>query len=174
MKKVTVILAIIMMFVMNNKSVESIIIPNEAIRVRVIANSNSNYDLEVKENVRSDIEKKVYALLENITSIEKARDILISNIKNIEVEVEKSFEKQNYNNTFEVKYGLNYFPEKKFKGVIYEEGYYESLVITIGKGEGNNWWCVLYPPLCVLDFEEEEKTDIEYQSFVSEIINKYL
>lgn len=172
MKKVTVILAIIMMFVMNNKN-ESIVIPNEAIRVRVIANSNSNYDLEAKENLRSDIEKKVYNLLTDTTSIDEARKVLTNNIKNIEIEVEENFKKQNYDNTFQVEYGLNYFPEKEFKGVIYQEGYYESLVVTIGKGEGNNWWCVLYPPLCLLDFEEET-SDIEYQSFISEILNKYL
>lgn len=173
MKRVTIILAIIMTLIINNNN-EKIIIPNEAIRVRIIANSNSSYDLEVKENLRNEIEKKIYNLLKNITNIDEARKILINNIEDIEIEIEKNFNKQNYHNKFDVDYGLNYFPEKEFKGVIYKEGYYESLVVTIGNGEGNNWWCVLYPPLCALEFDEINKSDIEYQSFISEIINKYL
>jgi stage II sporulation protein R len=71
-----------------------------------------------------------------------------------------------------VNYGLNYFPKKEYKGVIYNEGYYESLVIKIGKGEGNNFWCVMFPPLCFLEAEKSEK--IEYKFFVKEIIDKIL
>ena len=67
---------------------------------------------------------------------------------------------------------MNYFPSKEYKGVKYEEGYYESLVITLGKGEGDNWWCVLFPPLCLI--EGEEDTEVEYKSIVMEILDKYL
>lgn len=174
MKKITIILAIIMATIINNSSVESIVIPNEAIRVRIIANSNSKEDIEVKEKLKEDIEPTIYNLLKDITDLDLAREIIKSNINNIDVEIRKSLKKQNNDISFKVNYGLNYFPQKEFKGVIYEEGYYESLVITLGKGEGNNWWCVLYPPLCMLEVEEIEKTDIEYQSFVGEMINKYL
>ena len=67
---------------------------------------------------------------------------------------------------------MNYFPEKEYKGTIYKEGKYESLVITLGNGQGNNFWCVLFPPLCLLD-EEDETTNVEYTSLVKEIIDKY-
>ena len=49
---------------------------------------------------------------------------------------------------------------------------YESLVITLGEGAGNNFWCVLFPPLCLLDTEEEPE-NVEYTSFVKEVIDKY-
>ena len=65
----------------------------------------------------------------------------------------------------------NYFPKKVYKGVEYKEGLYESLVVTLGKGEGNNWWCVLFPPICMI--EAEESSDIEYTTMVKEVINKY-
>ena len=58
---------------------------------------------------------------------------------------------------------------KEYKNVIYEEGEYESVVITIGDGNGKNFWCVLFPPLCMLD----EDSNIEYSSLVKEIIDKY-
>ena len=67
---------------------------------------------------------------------------------------------------------MNYFPEKEYKGIVYEEGEYESLVITLGNGLGENFWCVLFPPLCLLDSEEEVE-DVEYTSFVKELVEKY-
>ena len=63
-------------------------------------------------------------------------------------------------------------PEKEYKGVKYKEGYYESWVITLGEGEGNNWWCVLFPPLCLV--EAEEADEVEYKFFIKELIDKYL
>ena len=67
---------------------------------------------------------------------------------------------------------MNYFPEKEYKGTIYEEGEYESLLITLGSGEGNNWWCVLFPPLCLIEAEESE--EVEYSFFIKELFEKYL
>ena len=59
---------------------------------------------------------------------------------------------------------------KEYKQVKYKEGYYESIVITIGDGKGDNWWCVLFPNLCLVDLENNEK--IEYKSWVAEKLNK--
>ena len=52
---------------------------------------------------------------------------------------------------YKVNYGMNYFPVKKYDGVTYKEGNYESLVVSIGEAKGNNYWCILYPPLCMID-----------------------
>lgn len=174
MKKIIVILAVVMFFIINNQEVESVVIPNSAIRVRIISNSSNSEDLAAKEKLRQELEPIIYDLLKNVTSLDEARNVLISNIPNIDVEIEKSLKKQNTGYSFETKYGLNYFPQKEFKGVIYEEGYYESLVVKLGDGSGDNWWCVLFPPLCLLEFEDEIKDDIEYRSFVMDILNKYI
>ena len=87
--------------------------------------------------------------------------------------LEKEMKNDNYDNNVEVNYGMNYFPEKTYKGVKYKEGEYESLVVTLGKGEGNNFWCVLFPPLCLLEAEEDDTNEVEYTSFVKELIDKY-
>ena len=174
MKKLVIVLAIIMIIIVNDYDSTSIIIPTEAIRVRVIANSNDNKDIEEKELLKEEIQPKIYNLLKDVTSIEEARNIIKSNLSNIDVEVKKSLKKQNSNQKYEINYGLNYFTEKNFKGVTYEEGYYESLVITLGEGKGDNWWCVLFPPLCMLEFDEVERSDIEYKTFVGEILDRYM
>ena len=64
-------------------------------------------------------------------------------------------------------------PEKHYKGVTYKEGNYESLVVKLGEGKGENFWCVLFPPLCLLEAEESDKDEVEYKSFIKEIIDKY-
>ena len=74
---------------------------------------------------------------------------------------------------YQVSFGRNYFPEKTYKGIVYDAGYYESLVVTLGKGEGDNWWCVLFPPLCLLEADESEE-EVEYKFFFQELIDKYL
>ena len=90
--------------------------------------------------------------------------------RSILCDLEKKLEAEAYPFSYELKYGLNFFPEKIYKGVKYEEGYYESLLITLGEGEGNNWWCVLFPPLCIM--EAEESDEVEYKFFIQEIIEK--
>ena len=169
MKKIILVLfAILTIFLVYDKvKAEEIIIPNTSIRLRVIPNSNSNYDQAMKQVVKSYLEEDVYDLFKDTNDIKEARDLINNNLDNIEVNIQNIFDKYNYDMRFDVNYGYNYFPEKEFKNVIYKEGYYESIVVSIGKAEGDNWWCVLFPNLCLV-----EENDVEYTSLVKEIIDK--
>lgn len=175
MKKILVIaIVLIIMFNLNNKQ-EEIIIPNEAIRFRVIANSNEASDQNTKLLIRDTIQTKMTTDLRKTNNIEEARTTLKKELPTYENLVENTLNNNDIETNFNVNYGMNYFPEKVYKGVKYEEGYYESLVVTLGNGKGNNWWCVLFPPLCLLEAEEtEETTEVEYKFFISELIDKYL
>lgn len=174
MKKIiiTLIILVISLIGINKVNSKDIIIPKEAIRLRVIANSNNSEDQKVKYEVTNHMQEKIYELLKNTKNIDEARKIINNNIDYLSSEVEKKLEAEAYPFSYELKYGLNFFPEKIYKGVKYEEGYYESLLITLGEGEGNNWWCVLFPPLCIM--EAEESDEVEYKFFIQEIIEKYL
>lgn len=147
------------------------IIPDDAIRIRVIANSNSDYDQKIKYKVKDTVQGDMYKLLKNAKTITDARNIINDNLSKVESDIYKTLHDNNYNLPFNVNFGLNYFPEKEFKGIKYDEGYYESVVVTLGEGLGDNWWCVLFPPLCLI--EAEEATDIEYTTMVKTIIDKY-
>ena len=149
------------------------IIPDDAIRIRVIANSNSEYDQEVKMKVKETLEYDMYNILKDTTDLEEARLLIKNNLSSVEENIDKTLQQENYELPFTINFGLNYFPEKEFKGIIYEEGYYESVVVTLGEGLGDNWWCVLFPPLCMLEAEETETTDVEYTTLVKTIIDKY-
>lgn len=171
-KKIIFILLLIgIIYLISNYTVGAIKIPDEAIRIRVIANSNSDYDQQMKLKVSNDVQKEIYTLLKNVEDIEVARRIIKGNINKLDDSVRTTLLKNNYNMSYNINFGQNYFPEKEFKGITYEEGYYESVVVSLGEGKGDNWWCVLFPPLCLL--EAEESDEVEYKFFVQELIEKY-
>ncbi len=175
MKKIILIIVIVLTISTLTKKTEELIIPKEAIRFRVIANSNNEIDQTTKLLVKDKVQEQMQKDLKYTTNLEEARTSLRDNISNYENIVLNTLNNNNIKMDYNVNYGMNYFPQKVYKGVKYEEGYYESLVVTLGNGQGNNWWCVLFPPLCLLEAEEtEEETDVEYKFFISELIDKYL
>jgi len=147
---------------------QEIIIPDKSIRLRVIPNSNNPLDINIKEQVKKYLEKDVYTILKDTTDIETAKLIIENSIPNIKNNINNLFKKNNYQETYKINFGYNYFPQKTYKEVTYNEGLYESLVITIGKGEGDNWWCVLFPNFCLADITEDQ----EYKLYIYELINK--
>ena len=170
-KLILIILTIVTIYVVyNNVKAEEIVIPNTAIRLRVIPNSNNLLDQEMKAKVKEYLETNLYKDFANVNNIEEARTMINNNIPKIEEDITSVFNENNYDMNFKVKYGNNYFPKKEYKGITYEEGYYESLVVEIGEAKGDNFWCVLFPSLCLL--ETEETTEVEYKLGVLELINK--
>lgn len=172
MKKIVIILLvfIISMLIYKEQKDDIIIIPDTAIRLRVIPNSNSSLDQNMKRKVKEYLENNTYTLLKDQDSIDNARDIVNDNIPNIKENIIKIFNDNDYNMDFDVNYGYNYFPKKEYRGIKYKEGYYESIVISIGEAKGDNWWCVLFPNLCLVDLEQ--KDDTEYKIWIVEAINK--
>lgn len=175
MKKFVLVMVaiLIMFFVYNDNKVDAeVVIPDGAIRVRVIANSNTILDQNIKLKVREYIEDNLSVLLLGIDNIDEARMVINDNIDNLNNGISDLFDNYDYNLDYEINFGDNYFPDKEYRGVIYEDGIYESLVVTIGSGSGDNWWCVLFPPLCLLETDESDIDDVEYRSWVVEMINR--
>ncbi len=174
MKKMLLIALIISITLYINSYKQENIIPDEAIRFRIIANSNSIDDQNVKIIIRNEVENKLLSLLNDSKTIDESRNIIKNNMKNIDQIVNNKLKELNYNQKYTIKYGKNYFPSKKYKGIRYKSGTYESLVITLGKGDGNNFWCVLFPPLCLIENEDTKTSDIEYKFAIKELIDRYL
>ena len=173
-KYIYLIIAIIVMgIVYINVNAESVVIPDSAIRVRVIANSNSLEDVNMKLKVTEYLQEYLSPILVDASSIGEARMIIESKLDEINTDVGRIFEDSHYDMKFNVNFGDNYFPNKEYKGVKYKAGNYESLVVTIGTGSGDNWWCVLFPPLCLLDATDSDSSDVEYKLWVQELIEKY-
>ncbi len=172
MKKTLIILSIIIVLLSLNK-IKKITIPKESIRFRVIANSNSEHDQKTKKELVKNLYQEIETINNYSKDIKTSREIINNNIHNFEKVVEHTIQNETYKDDYDINYGENYFPDKEYKGVSYEEGNYESLVITLGDGLGDNFWCVLFPPLCLLEAEETDTNEVEYTSFIKEIIDKY-
>lgn len=169
MKKIiTVAMIVLIYLLMKSPSIEYI--PSESIRFRIIPNSNNIEDIFIKEKVMQNISDEFKGY--NYESIIDARKMIEKNINSIETKVQNTLLEYNYDKGYDIKYGYNYFPKKEYNNEIYDEGYYESLVIELGEAKGDNFWCVLFPPLCLLEIEETEKDEIEYAFFLTELINK--
>ena len=151
---------------------EKIVIPDNAIRFRVIASSNSEPDQKLKMKVKLAIERKLSNILKNVDNIDSVNIAILNNLKTLENDVISVLKEENSIETFKINFGNNYFPEKEYNGIKYNEGGYNSLTITLGNGLGSNWWCILFPPLCLLD--EQNYAETEYKFYVKEILNDYL
>ncbi|HDX9613313.1 TPA: stage II sporulation protein R [Bacillus toyonensis] len=131
----------------------SSVIPKEAVRLRILANSDSDKDQALKRKVRDEVKAQIDGWVADLTSFEEARKVIQNHIPEIEKTVENTLKKEGSTESFQVKFGKNVkFPTKVYGNFIYPAGEYEAVLITIGKGEGANWWCVLFPPMCFLDF----------------------
>lgn len=166
MKKIIIFLfGFSLIFLFNNK--KQITIPKKSIRYRIVANSNEINDQKLKW----DINKELIPILSDITinsiSYNESKDTINSNLNNIQNVVNK------YTMDNKVVFGSNYFPEKKYNNVIYPEGNYESLAIYLGDAKGDNWWCVLFPPLCLMEAQDNNTNNIDYDLYIKKIINKY-
>lgn len=172
-KKIIVLLILTLAFIATNYENKEVIIPKDSIRFRVIASSDNKKDQENKKIIANNLKEDITNTLKDSKNIEESRLALKSNINEFKANIDETIKTNNINETYTINYGNNYFPEKVYKGVKYKEGDYESLVVTLGDGSGENFWCVLFPPLCLLEGEEIDSDDIEYSSFIKEVIDKY-
>lgn len=168
MKKLIYMLLIIIVisFYFTQTTKDTYVIPEDSIRFRIIANSNTDLDQTTKLLIKKDLESNLFPLLENSKSVQETREIINSNQDLINDTISK------YNIPYKVNFGYNYFPTKEYLGNTYQEGNYESLVISLGESAGDNWWCVMYPPLCLLESQHDEIEEVEYTSLLKEIFSK--
>ena len=162
--------ALVYVFLGNNFNQE-IIIPKESIRFRIIADDNTEASEEIKFKIKMLIEMELSEILDEKDNFLSSKVKIENNLKRLENKVNSMLKKEKILESVQISYGSHFFPEKFYNGVKYESGFYESLVVILGNGLGNNWWCVLFPPLCNL--ENKNYSNEEYKLLVWEIIKKY-
>ncbi|MFP7298588.1 stage II sporulation protein R [Neobacillus niacini] len=131
---------------------DAVVIPAEAIRLRILANSDSAQDQELKRMVRDEVNKQITVWVQELTSLEKAKSVLKSKLPEVQTIAERVVAEQGSTQSVKVEFGKVQFPTKLYGEFLYPAGEYQAILITLGEGTGANWWCVLYPPLCFLDF----------------------
>ncbi|ABK62525.1 MULTISPECIES: stage II sporulation protein R [Clostridium] len=138
-------------------------IAEKVIRFHVIANSDSTEDQALKLKVRDNVLKYISPKLKNSKSIEESREIIKENNYEINKIAVKTIEENGYTYTVKSKLSHENFPVKTYGNITLPQGNYEAYRIIIGNGQGHNWWCVMFPPLCFTDITkgdvEVKKTD---------------
>ncbi|AOH57208.1 stage II sporulation protein R [Peribacillus muralis] len=131
---------------------ETKVIPDEAIRLRILANSDEEKDQAVKRLIRDEVNKDITKWVQELTSLDEARDVITAHLPDIQAKAEAVVKENGLEQSVKVDFGQAEFPTKLYGQYLYPAGEYEAVIITLGEGEGANWWCVLFPPLCFLDF----------------------
>jgi stage II sporulation protein R len=131
---------------------ETMVIPEEAIRLRILANSDLEQDQNVKRLVRDEVNKEITNWVATLTSQDEAKSVIQAGLPQLQKIAEEVIAEQGLDQSVKIDFGKVEFPTKLYGQYLYPAGEYEAVLITLGAGEGANWWCVLYPPLCFLDF----------------------
>lgn len=150
----------------NSKTSEDIV------RIHIRANSNSEEDQGIKLKVRDNIINYITPLIADCENSKEVQNVLKNNSRNIERIADNVLSENGYDYASNAGIKNEYFPSRSYSGKIFEAGYYDALIVNLGTGKGDNWWCVAYPPLCFVGNDNGTK-NIEYKSKLVELINKF-
>ena len=155
-------------------------IAEKILRFHILANSDSDKDQKVKEKVRDAIGNYLAPQLEEARDLSDTKNIVTRHMDEIVTVAEETLEKEGYSYGASARLATVDFPVKTYGSYTFPAGEYEALEITLGEGNGHNWWCVLYPNMCfqgsmyeVIDEEAEESlrevlTEEEYHSIIED------
>lgn len=122
---------------------------DSVIRLHVLANSDSDEDQALKLTVRDAVLKKTQEILKGVTTRDEAEQILRENLETIRLGAEACVRKEGSKDVVAVSLGEERYPTREYENLAFPGGEYLSLRVMIGEAQGQNWWCVLFPPLCL-------------------------
>jgi stage II sporulation protein R len=146
-------------------------VAGKLIRFHVIANSDDKVDQELKLKVRDAVLEYVSPKLINSKSIEESRVIINSEDKNIKKVAQMVINKNGFKYSADTTLSEEYFPVKTYGNITLPQGEYEAYRILIGSGRGQNWWCVMFPPLCFVDITKGEVAFEETESDMKSVLS---
>lgn len=139
----------------------------EYIRIHIRANSNQFIDQNIKYKIKDEI---VSYLIPYIAKCETREDFVTQiniNLQGMKNVADNILKQNNFNYTSCVKFQKENFPDRSYDGTVLKAGIYDAIIVELGQGVGDNWWCVVYPPLC---FVSNKSQDVMYKSRILEIL----
>ena len=144
---------------------------DKLIRFHVLANSDSPMDQELKLKVRDNIIENMNSKFEKSSSIEETREIIKENIENMKTIALNEIHKNGKDYDVDIKLEKSNFPTKSYGKFTLPAGEYEAVRVLIGEAKGQNWWCVMFPPLCFVDVVNgvtDTKTEEDMKKYLTE------
>ena len=142
---------------------------NEYLRIHVRANSNDEVDQSVKYKVKDEVVKFITPYAAECVDKETAMQVISSIIKDIEEVCDGVLRQNGFSYTSKASIRSEEFPTRVYGELTLEAGVYDALIIELGSGTGDNWWCVIYPPLCFTS----ATADVSYRSAIYDIVRKF-
>ena len=132
---------------------------NDTLRLHILANSDCEVDQAIKYEIRNKILEKYGEALGEAESFEDAEERIGELIPKIESDVNAWLEEAGYDYTSDVTLGVEWYDTREYESFSLPKGYYTSLRVMLGEAKGQNWWCVMYPPLCLDVATEDAPSD---------------
>ncbi len=142
----------------------------EYLRIHIRANSNEQADQAVKYAVKDAVVNYLTPFIAECDTKEKAEKLFKETESKVEEVANSVLEENGFKYSAKVCLRKEEFPTRVYDGVTLESGIYDAVIIELGEAEGQNWWCVVYPPLCFTG----SGTSYRYESKIREIINEFL
>lgn len=142
------------------------------LRIHIRADSNDDDDQAVKMLVKEAVTNYLTGALDGVNTFDEAYGILEKSLDEIESRAEEVLTDNGFFYGAEAELNNEFFPTRAYENVVVESGFYDALIINLGSGKGDNWWCVIYPPLCFVSTEAGE--GFKYKSKIKELWDKYV
>lgn len=151
-----IIVIVSLMIIITTISLRDVYINREGyrdklIRFHVVANSDSPEDQALKLKVRDEIIGAMNEKFKQSSSLDQSREIIRENLNEIQHIAKMELDKQGSTYDVSVDFDQHSFPTKSYGNFVLPAGKYEAVKVVIGEGKGENWWCVMFPPLCFID-----------------------
>lgn len=159
------VISILSGFVMANDQKE---LSEKLIRLHVVANSDSEKDQNLKLDVRDQILSELAIILNGVTDRDIAETLIEENLSLLEESCVEEITKQGYDYSVKAAITVESFPTREYETFSLPAGDYVSLRVIIGTGEGHNWWCVVFPPICTTAATE---SDLEVMNLTDDEIS---
>ena len=144
---------------------------SDFLRIHIRANSNSEEDQAIKYAIKNNIVDALTPLIAESESKDDAINIISNNLNLIETVANNFLAQSGFNYSSKASINSEYFPLRQYDDYVLDSGLYDALILNLGTGLGDNWWCVVYPPLCFVN--ESSGTNIVYRSKILEIIKNF-
>lgn len=141
------------------------------LRIHIRANSNSEKDQDIKYLIKDKLVEFITPLVASSKSKQDVENKLKCQENQIEDFIDRILKEEGFEYGSEMKINTEYFPTRTYDDVTLEADYYDALIINLGSGSGDNWWCVVYPPLCFTN--QNNMQNVVYKSKLVEIIRKF-
>lgn len=164
--KICVIVVLILLLIIGASFLPTAEVEYDYLRLHIRANSNSEIDQNIKYEIKDELVEFLTPYFCNVTSKNEAIEI-VNNLKEKMSEIcVEVLRKNGFNYSANVKINNEYFPTRTYSNTTLESGYYDAVIVELGSAEGDNWWCVMYPPLCFIT--RENQTEITFKSKIAE------